>query len=367
MKRFQKQMRAAACICALALGMTLPCAIAQEVPELLEPAGVMIDTATAYIGDISTIQVYDGSVVPYVEGLYFPVEGIVEEVGVVIGQEVRKGDVLVTLDQEAQQKQIARLQSQIDEMQINADYENALADIDRDILKVQLQALMNEKSRNEDAIALKKLEMEQYELDYGLNVDLRELEIERLREELALLEEQVGEKVLTAPFDGRIVFMQRLEKASYLSAYTPVMYIADDTRLTVDTPIISQNIINEAHDLYALIGGGRYDVTHVKMDEQDYMSHILSGEEIRMTFTVDEMDEAVKAGMYAAVCIESDYAGDVLLVPRNSVYIEASASYVYVIKDGVRERREVEVGIKNDWLAQIKSGISEGDVVYVKE
>jgi len=47
--------------------------------------------------------------------------------------------------------------------------------------------------------------------------------------------------------------------------------------------------------------------------------------------------------------------------------MEAGSRHVYVMKDGVRERRDVETGCIAEHAVEIKSGLEEGDVVYVQE
>lgn len=354
-------------VCFLLIALALPCGCAEAIPELLEPVGVKMDTAQAYIGEVSRIEVFDGTVVPYVEGLYFSTEGIVDEVHVVIGQMVRKGDVMVTLDQEAQQEQVDQLEKQISELHELAAFEETLADIDRDILNVELQALMDSKNRDENAIELKKLDMEAFELSYKLDSDLRQMEIRRLEGELALIMEQMGEKVLTAPFDGRVMLMADISKSSYVGAYSPVLYLADDSRLTIETPLVSQYTINQSHKLYALIGSESYEIAQVRMDEQEYMTKVLAGETIMSEFSVVNMDDGVSAGMYAAVCAELDYAENALLIPGNALYSDATGDYVYRMEENSRVRCDVKTGLETEWLVQILEGIEEGDVVYVKE
>ena len=71
----------------LFLALCAPCALAQEAPELLEPAGVQMNAVEAFIGDISSIAVHTASVVPYVEEFFFEQEGVIEEMHVIIGQQ----------------------------------------------------------------------------------------------------------------------------------------------------------------------------------------------------------------------------------------------------------------------------------------
>ena len=173
----------ALCACALAL-LTGCGALGQEVsvPELLEPVGVKMDTATAYIGEISDLTYYEASVNPYVEGLSFSVEGVVERVDVILGQQVRAGDVLITLDQDSQNEKLESLRRQIENIEINADFADEIAQIDRRILELELEALMAEDAGNADAIALKKLDIEAFDLDVALEKELRQLELAGLRD-----------------------------------------------------------------------------------------------------------------------------------------------------------------------------------------
>ena len=83
----------------LALGCFAGCQSENSAaPELLEPVGVRMDTAEVQYGDIYTIKVFGGSVVPYVEDLDFQVDGYLGEVLVNIGDTVEAGQPLVRLD-----------------------------------------------------------------------------------------------------------------------------------------------------------------------------------------------------------------------------------------------------------------------------
>ena len=85
-----------------------------------------------------------------------------------------------------------------------------------------------------------------------------------------------------------------------------------------------------------------------------------------LTITMDDSDE-IFAGMFAEVHLVSDYALDALCVSSDAVIVKNGKSVVCVLQKGttIPEFHEVEVGIDNGERAQILSGISEGDeVVY---
>ena len=352
------------------LAMTMLCcgyAEEQQAPELMEPVGVKMDTAEAYIGEISNISVYDAAIVPTLEELYFPLDGVIAEIHAVVGQQVSAGDVLITLDQEAQAEQIEKLESQIEQIETNGAFDDEIGQIDLSILQVELQALLNQSPLNEDSIALKRLDIEQLQLNLAYNADLRSMQLGRLREELAELQQNMQDNVLRAPVDGTIIYCADVMNGDSVRAYAPVMYLADETQLMVETNYISEGLLKTCHDLYVLAGDSRYEITPVPVDSSEYTSSILAGETVLMQFIIDNPDEKLSAGMYAAICMERNYAENVLLIPSNALYMDGTGRYVYVIEDGERVRRNVTPGLTTDWLTQIKEGLEEREIVHVKD
>ena len=352
----------------LCLLLCAPCALAQEVPELMEPVGVQLNAAEACRGEISKIAVHPASVVPYVEEFFFEQEGVIETVHVIIGQEVKAGDPLITLDTEAEAERIETLKRSIEQMTINSSFEDELAEIDLAILNTELRALCRQNPVDESAVMLKKLDIEEKKLDIELAVRLRNLELDQMTSELERLEEEVARNVIYAPFDGHVVYMSaQWQHGDYVSAITPLVYLADDTQLQVESDYISNSTLGLAHRVYAHIGDRTYALTATPVDEKKYLAQFRSGETLRRTFTFDQPDEELAPGQYAAICIESNYREDALLIPANALYTADKVRYVYVMQDGVRVRRDVKVGITTDWYAEITEGLEEGELVYVME
>lgn len=356
-------------ICALVcLLLCASLAAAEEAPELREPAGVQLNAAEAYIGEISNIMVYPAAVVPYVQELYFDQEGVIDEIHVVIGQLVKAGDPLITLDADAEKERAENLRREIEQLNRNAAYETELGRIDLQILDVELRALRKQQPLDESAVALKQLDIEEKKLDLELAANLRTLELEQLESELKQLETEIEKNVLYAPFDARVVSASaEWQHGDYVGAFTPILYLADDTQLFVESEYISNSTLGNAHAVYAHIGDTAYALTATPVDEKKYLAKILSGESLIRQFTFDGPHEKVASGMYAAVCVENNYVADALLVPANTLYAADRTRYLYVMEDGVRVRRDVKVGVTTDWFVQITEGLQEGELVYVQE
>lgn len=356
-------------ICALmCLLLCASCAAAEQVPELVEPAGVQLNAAEAYIGEISNITVYPAAVVPYVQEFYFDQEGVIDEMHVIVGQEVKAGDPLITLDTESETERAELLRQKIEQLDTNGAYEDELGRINLQILDAELRMLRRQEPLDESAVMLKQLDIEEKKLDMELAASLRRLEREQLASELETLEAEMERNVLYAPFDGRVVYMSaEWQHGHYVSAFTPLIYLADDTRLFVESEYISNSTLGNAHALYARIGGKQYGLTATPVDEKKYLAQILSGESLIRQFTFNEPDDALASGQYAAICVENNYVAEALLVPTNCLYSADRTRYLYVMEDGVRVRRDVKVGVTTDWYTQITEGLKEGELVYVKE
>ena len=143
----------------LCLLLCIPCALAEQPPQLLEPAGVQLNAVEAFTGEISDITVYPGAVVPYVEEFFFEQEGVIEQMHVIGGQLVKAGDPMITLDTEAETKRVQMLQREIEQLETNSRYEDELAKIDLAILDTELRAL--ERQGDETAAALKRLDIKE--------------------------------------------------------------------------------------------------------------------------------------------------------------------------------------------------------------
>lgn len=356
------------CSLAAALVMSLaPCALAQQVPELLDPVSVQADTFVARRETLSKLSLHDASIVPYVEALSLPQEGRISQVEAAIGQRVLAGQRLLTLNCEEETRQIESLNRDIAALDQQGVFEQQLYDIDMAILEAELRRLQASPEATEEAVALKQLDMEELMLTMEMSSALRGLQKEQLQAKLDALMEKTGQSILCAPFDGVIIHMAEVSGGDTVSAYEGLIFLADESRLNLRATFVSGAELSSAHSMYALIGDGRYAIAPVEADPDEYVPLALSGETPTTAFTLLQMDESIAPGMYAAVCIERLHVEDALVVPSNALYQDESGRYLYVLSGGQRLRRDVETGATNDIMTQITQGLEEGEIVCVKE
>ena len=341
----------------------------QDVPELLEPVGVKVDTAVVTRGDLYKISVYEGSVVAKAEELSFEIDGRISEVSVWPGKWVEEGELLFTLDQTALEKRMAALERQISYIEDSGAYDDAAAAIDIELLEMRLEKLRAD-GADETALSLAEMDVEQARLDLKQAQELRALSASSLKEELKVISADYGRNELRAPFSGNVFYLGTLVEGTAVQADKTVAYIAnpDDLTLTI-SDYLSENKLAHS-DYYALIGGKRYELTHVPMTLKEMTSILLSSRSLPTHFRIAGPQEDladVSAGMYAAVCLENGKVEDALIIPMGALYSAGGEKYVYVQTENGRERRTVTMGVTNGLDAQITDGLSEGEIVYVKE
>lgn len=333
-------------------------------PELLDPVGVQLDSAVVNPGDIYQLSVYDGEILPHVEQLYFQTDGTLEDINVTLGQTVSKDQLLATLGVEALTKQINTLQEKIDHEEALGAYNDRLAQVQINMQKVELEK-MKADGASQTQCRLKELDIEQAQMELTHQQETRQLDAKDDQATLKQLRQQLKMGKLTAPFDGRVVYIG-FEKGAEVRGYTTVICLADDSRTMLQTPFVSQQELDGAAKVFAKIGDGEYEVTYIPYDQDEYTAKLIAGETVYSTFRLNDENANVESGMYAALMVYKAYKENVLTVPVNAIYRDGTKRYVYKLAGEQRIRCDITVGMVTDTKAEVTEGLEAGDVVYVK-
>lgn len=355
-----------------ALIALMPAALADEAPELLEPVGVKLDTAEVVRQDIYELKYYDATVAPYVEELSFTVDGEIDSINALAGDVAHKGDVLATLNQDDLIERAEELSAQIDYLTTELEFDQRDDQLELSMAQLELEQLRAGVASGEvtqQQVELKAADVDILRLSQQQQRELAEFEIASLQRQLDSVNEELGNNEIVAPFDGRLVYMELLQKGDQIKAYDVVYYIADDTRLYIDSAYISESSLAIANQLYARIGGANYDITPQEFDWREYVAIALAGGELRTGFDFADgvVLDGIESGQYAAVFMKTGLVEDALVVPANALYTDSEGRYVYKMEGDTRVRTEVTTGQSTTTLVEITEGLEEGDYVYVKE
>lgn len=339
-------------LCA-ALSLLLLCACAPadgNAPELLEPVTVGSDMATAVISNIYDGTVMEGNILPEIMELSFSTGGRIGEVCVTLGDQVHEGDPLVKLD-------TAALEARRDAIADQLDYAQTIDGFDQRETALNLQLLAEQ--YGEDSARYQLYANEQREAAEG-----RAVQIQALQEQLSEAEDDLNvQSVIYAPCSGTVAAVNvNVGDVAWPNAVVAV--VASDETCYLQTEYLSETTVAAASEIYATIGGLRYEVEYVPMDKNDYITKTLSGAAMNSTYEVVNGDNSL-VGQYALLYLMTAQREQVLSVPANAVLRDSGGYYVYVNDSGEKVRREVEVGLMTAAQVEILSGLEEGVQIYV--
>ena len=74
-----------------------------------------------------------------------------------------------------------------------------------------------------------------------------------------------------------------------------------------------------------------------------------------------------RIGMFANVFLETSTAADVVALPENAIVLDNGQPTAYVLIDGENfQKRELELGVRDNGWVEVRSGVLEGERVVTK-
>lgn len=257
--------------------------------------------------------------------------GIIEAIRFDEGAPVEKGDILIQIDD-------AELQAQRD----------------RVIHRLHL-AEIREQRQNE----LRKQGVAS-EQDYDLAVS----ELNVLRAELRVIEAQIDQTTIRAPFSG-IVGLRFASEGSFVTPQTRIAALQDLDPVKVDFRV---------PETYAgrIRTGSRVDF-RVKGSPRERQATIYAIEprvdpetrSLLIRARAPNPGGVLLPGAFADVTLSVGEVPDALVVPSIAVIPELGGRKVFVVEEGHAQPRSVETGIRTESEVQILSGLEAGDEVIV--
>ena len=171
--------------------------------------------------------------------------------------------------------------------------------------------------------------------------------------------------VIRAPFSGR-VGLRRVSPGSFVSNSTIITTLDDVDSIKLDFSV--------PEAFFAVLSEGMRIAAHSLV----YPDQIFSGVVASIDTRVDPVSRAVqvraiipnsdgrlKPGMFLSVDLQRD-RGEQLLAPEQAIVPEGSSQYVYVVADGVAEKRAVQLGRRIPGFVVIDTGLAAGELVITE-
>ena len=170
---------------------------------------------------------------------------------------------------------------------------------------------------------------------------------------------------IRAPFAGR-VGLRRVSPGSFVNTSTVITTLDDVRTIKLDfsVPETFLTAVNEGMDILArsIVFPDRvFEGSVISIDTR--LDPVSRAVQVRALLPND--DDALKPGMFLTVDLQRD-RGEVIVAPEQSIVPEGTRQYVFVVKDGVAEKRAVTIGRRIPGFVVISDGLTVGEAVVTE-
>ena len=308
------------------------------------------------------------------------VNGKIEKIYKKIGDYVKKGEIIVLVDDkeaklELERAKNAKLKAFSNFLVKEGEFSVSKKNVDlkklNDIKKKYLKAL---EDFNNGKISEKKFESikEEYEREMIFSGLIRE-EIRKVQEGVSDAVVQVKQAEINlkrtkirAPFNG-IISELKVSKGENLSAGQEVFRI-----INLDKVYLKGYALES--EVSFLKKGQRVRIKYDSFPDKYFYGRILSispeidseKKTVTVYVTINNKNRKILPGMNAEIDIEYKIIRDVFIVPRKAVIFRQERPLIFVVKDNIALWKYVKLGEHNDEDVIVNGEISEGDDVVIE-
>jgi len=301
-------------------------------PPIKVPATVSYNTVEVTRGTIENVIRCSGTFVSVSQkDLYFVKGDRLKDIYVVQGQEVKKGELLAELE------------------------------TDSILNEIQLQEIALKRSQilYEDAKT-------RYEIEGGsrTELDMAELDLQSNQIKLDRLNAELQKSRLVSPIDGVVVYVSGTKQGEYVNAYQTIVRVADPKKLQLrysDDKVSSFKLGMKA---VVQISDREYEA-EVVMTPSEVPEDADPKMKNSVQLKVIDLDQEVEIGQTAAIILTLERKENVIVIPKLLVTNFANRKFVHVLHNGIREERDIEIGIQNSTDVEVVKGLEEGELLIV--
>ena len=245
------------------------------------------------------------------------------------GQFVRKGDILVKLNDDELQAQLTRAEFQY----------TLLAE------KLERQKILLSKE------AVSREEFDQVSTEFNV-----------LKQDIEQLRIKIEKMKIRAPFNGVIGF-RNISLGALLLPNSKVATIVDLVNLIVEFSIPEKYISNKllgAIANFTIQGSSRTFSAKVYAIDPEINSKTKT---IMLRARYDNSNGILRPGMYARVSLSSEKGALKIYLPNESIVPNVKGRSVWVLKDGKASMILVQTGVRTVDMMEVLSGIQKGDTI----
>jgi HlyD family secretion protein len=361
-----------------------------------------VETQTVVRADLSSAILTNGKVEPVTPyEMRALIQSHVTKIDVTEGQSVKKGQLLVELDEGQLRGDVSRAREELATNQENLRVALAggkvtqLAQLDSEIRKTDiertrlqklvsdLEKLVSQQAATQQELIEARANLTRADADHDrqatsradfvrqakLDADASALLVTQSKETLNNLQEKLNSTRIVAPADGTLYALPMhvndpVKEGDLIAAVADLRHVR--VRAFVDEPDLGylapgQNVVVTWDALPGRTWPGR--TSQVPRQVVAHGTRTVG----ELLCPVNNDDQRLIPNTNVNVRIALDTRTNVLVIPRGAVAFEGSRRSVFVVESGTPNstlhKREVELGISDSTRYEVKSGLKEGDVI----
>ena len=272
--------------------------------------------------------------------------GIINQILAKEGDRVKKGQMLVQLDDIDARFQVERAEANV--QQAEASLETSRVTL------VRYQRLLESKV----------IPQQTYD-DLTLKVKLDEARLALAKAELNLAKQNLLDHQIVSPIEGVINL-----KIAALGEHVNVAPKDEIMRIVQMDPLELEFYVPE--NLTGVIYmGSKIQFTVKAFSEEKYFANLRfisptadpSTRNVKMKALVQNPSYRLKPGFFAEVSVQTGGNPTALIIPESSIFSQEGKFFAYSVQDGIAKRKEVETGVRFDGKVEILKGIQKGEWV----
>ena len=198
----------------------------------------------------------------------------------------------------------------------------------------------------------------------GSRLDAAQAAVDRFRAQMDLAREQLSDCRVTAPFTG-FVGSRFFDPGIFITpASGPIMELVDLSSVKVSIPLGETEL--------ARIRSGQ----PVQIKPDAFPEKTFSGVVARINPVLDPLTRTttceiaianpgylLKSGMFVRTEVHLSVRKDILVIHQEAISRQGDKTFVFVIRDATARQKEVVLGIQEDNLLEVKSGLDTGEII----
>ncbi|MFT5654660.1 MAG: RND family efflux transporter MFP subunit [Arenicella sp.] len=327
-------------LAAYALDWFSPAGLANPEPKGPPPAQVV--TASARTMTMSPHTTLPGTVVSMLDAVIASeTSGKIISI-VQIGEVVEAGDSLAEIDPQNAQQLVAQRQAELDRLQSLYTYHSDYF--------TRVGGQNNDLGIPEITIA-----------ELRSNVETSKAEVARAKVALVSAQTDLARTSIKAPFAGRVV-SQSIQPGEFAQIGSPIARVVDTQNLEISARVPAALVqpIEPGTEL-KIIGRGRELTAPLRalVPVGDAVSRTM---ELRVSLSNTDL----LVGSPVRVSLPTAASKEVIAIPRDAIILRPNQQYVFVVEEGVANRKEVQLGYGEGDMIEVIGDIKGNATVVIR-